>query len=165
MAKRTNHYDVAFERFLRLLRRPYVAVDETRRALYRDSSLKSMDFVVYSQSSTNLLIDVKGRRFPQQSCSWENWTMEDDIESLLEWEQVFGTGFRSMLVFAYEVQTPKEMEYHPITWEFRRRRYAFYGVWTQDYAESMKTRSRSWQTVNLNAQDYRKLRQPILSVL
>ena len=106
MAKRTNHYDVAFERFLRLLRRPYVAVDETRRALYRDSSLKSMDFVVYSESSTNLLIDVKGRRFPQRSCSWENWTMEDDIESLLEWERVFGTGFRSMLVFAYEVQTP-----------------------------------------------------------
>ncbi|WP_417851130.1 HYExAFE family protein [Thalassoglobus sp.] len=165
MAKRSNHYDVAFENFLRLMRRPYVAVDESKRALYQDSSLKSMDFVVYSQSSTNLLVDVKGRRFPQKSGFWENWTMQDDIHSLLEWEQVFGENFRSMLVFAYEVFTPREMEYHDITWEFRQRRYAFYGVWTQDYAAAMKTRSSSWQTVNLGAHDYRKLRHPILSVL
>lgn len=165
MAKRSNHYDVAFERFLRLLRRPYVAVDETRRALYRDASLKSMDFVVYSASNSNLLIDVKGRRFPQGSRCWENWAMLDDISSLLEWEKVFGNGFRSMLVFAYEVSSPTEMEYHEVTWEFQSRRYAFYGVWARDYAEVMKTRSPSWQTVNLRASDYQKLRQPILSVL
>ena len=54
--------------------------------------------------------------------------MEEDISSLLEWEQVFGTGFRSMLVFAYEVRSPGEMNYHDVTWEFKRRRYAFYGV-------------------------------------
>lgn len=91
--------------------------------------------------------------------------MQEDISSLLQWEQVFGAGFRSMLVFAYEVSSPREMEYHEVTWEFHRRRYAFYGVWVQDYAQSMKTRSPSWQTVNLRAHDYRRLRQPILSVL
>jgi len=165
MAKRTNHYEVAFEGLLRTMRRPYVAVDETRRALYRESSLKSMDFVVYSQSTTNLLIDVKGRRFPKGTRSWKNWAMEEDISSLLEWEKVFGSGFRSMLVFVYEVLNPREMDYHDLTWEFKRRRYAFYGVWTQDYANSMKVCSPSWQTVNLCASDYQKLRQPILSVL
>lgn len=91
--------------------------------------------------------------------------MLDDISSLLEWEKVFGNGFRSMLVFAYEVSSPTEMEYHEVTWEFQSRRYAFYGVWARDYAEVMKTRSPSWQTVNLRASDYQKLRQPILSVL
>lgn len=165
MAKRTNHYDVAFEDFLRLVRRPYVAVDETRRALYGGDSLKSMDFLVYSQAEVNLLVDVKGRRFPPGSCSWENWAMRDDISSLLEWESIFGNGFRSMLVFAYQVSSPKEMAYHDLTWEFRRKRYAFYGVWTEDYARCMTNRSSSWQTVSLRAGDFRRLRLPILSVL
>lgn len=165
MAKRSNHYDVAFEQFLRLLRRPYVAVDETRRALFRDSSLKSMDFVVYSQSEHNLLIDVKGRRFPEGTSTWENWTMSEDIDSLLEWENVFGNGFRSMLVFAYQLKSPSDYEKHTLSWEFKQGRYAFYGVWTSDYAQAMKVRSPSWQTVNLPAHEYRKLRQPILSVL
>ena len=76
MAKRSNHYDVAFERLLRLVRRPYVSVNENRRALIRDSSLKSMDFIVYSQQTDNLLIDVKGRRFQR---AWDNWTMQEDV--------------------------------------------------------------------------------------
>src|SRR4029079_9995391 len=33
VALRSNHYDAAFEAFLRTERRPYVAVDEARRAL------------------------------------------------------------------------------------------------------------------------------------
>ena len=165
MAKRSNHYDVAFERLLRMIRRPYVAVDETRRSLYRQSSLKSMDFVVYSESATNLLIDVKGRRFPKGHCHWENWTMQEDIDCLLEWEKVFGNGFRSLLVFAYEVLQTSEMNYHNVTWEFKNRRYAFYGVWTRDYATVMKTRSPSWQTVSVPSKEFRELRHPILEFL
>lgn len=165
MAKRSNHYDVAFERLLRLVRRPYVSVDETRRALYRNSSLKSMDFVVYSQTAQNLLIDVKGRRFPQGHRSWKSWTMKEDVDCLLEWENVFGSGFRSLFVFAYEVLDSKEMNYHDVTWDFKNRRYAFYGVWTRDYAQVMKTCSASWQTVYLPASDFHQLRHPILEFL
>jgi len=165
IAKRTNHYDVAFEELLRLLHRPYVAVDETRRALHHDSSLKSMDFIVYAPESQNLLIDVKGRQFPTGKRHWENWTMQDDIDSLLEWQQVFGEGFRSLLVFAYEVLSPREMAHHSITWEFRQRQYAFYGVWVDDYQHSMKTRSRSWKTVSLPSRDFQRVRQPLLEVM
>ena len=114
MVKRTNHYDVAFEEYLRGTCTPYVAVDEQRRALLADASLKSMDFIVTSQRFQNLLVDVKGRRFPSggegsrfSGHKWENWATEDDIDSLLRWQQVFGNGFRSMLLFAYEIVDPR----------------------------------------------------------
>ena len=111
MAKRSNHYDVAFEEYLRERRSPYVAVDEQRRSLRCDVSLKSMDFIVYSDTDHNLLVDVKGRRFPSggagQYHKWENWATEDDLVSLLKWEQVFGGDFRALLVFAYHVVSPR----------------------------------------------------------
>jgi len=165
MAKQCNHYDMAFERLLRLIRRPYVSVNETRRALFQETSLKSMDFVVYSQQTTNLLIDVKGRRSQAGRHRWESWTTEEDIASLMQWEQVFGNGFKGLLVFAYELTQAAECRQHSLVWDLRGRRYAFYGVWAQDYAQVMQPRSLSWQTVFLPARDFRRLRQPLLDLL
>jgi hypothetical protein len=94
MAKRDNHYDVAFEAYLRSRRIPYVAVDESRRspggrwphpaapsaswtsaavgktpvaaeAPVAAATLKSVDFIVSPHgTSHSFLVDVKGRRFP-----------------------------------------------------------------------------------------------------
>lgn len=65
MARRENHYEAAFEAYLRAQRLPYVAVDETRRALLGDGSLKSLDFIVSpAGAGDGWLIDVKGRQFP-----------------------------------------------------------------------------------------------------
>ena len=61
MVIRRNHYDAAFEAYLRAQKIPYVAVDEKRRALAKDASIKSLDFIVYASQGPNLLIDVKGR--------------------------------------------------------------------------------------------------------
>ena len=55
MALRHNHYDAAFEGYLRARRIPYVSVDETRRSLLEQVSLKSMDFIVHSLAGENLL--------------------------------------------------------------------------------------------------------------
>lgn len=156
---------MAFERLLRLIRRPYVSVNENRRALYQDSSLKSMDFVVYSQQSSNLLIDVKGRRVVPGSRTWENWTTSEDISSLMQWEQVFGNDFKGLLVFAYELTELRDLEPHSLVWDLRSRRYAFYGVWASDYARVMKPRSSSWQTVSVPASQFREIRQPLLDLL
>eukprot|EP00913_Durusdinium_trenchii_P023328 g21906.t1 len=94
--------------FLRSRRAAHVVVDEQRRALLSDASLKSMDFIVYSERHANLLVDVKGRRFPSGgddgSHKWENWATADDLASLARWEAVFGEGFRSILVFAYDIR-------------------------------------------------------------
>ena len=59
MVNRLIHYEAAFEHYLRQRRVPYVAVDEAKKALFANASLKSFDFVVYSQQGPNLLVDVK----------------------------------------------------------------------------------------------------------
>ena len=65
MANRDNHYEAAFEEFLRRRCVPYVAVDEAKRSLLSDgASIKSLDFIVSSPGPTTRLVDVKGRRFP-----------------------------------------------------------------------------------------------------
>ena len=46
MADRDNHYEAAFEAFLRTQQVPYVAVDEAKRCLVAEGSLKSLDFIV-----------------------------------------------------------------------------------------------------------------------
>src|SRR5918999_457877 len=66
MADRSVHYEAAFEAYLRDRAIPYVAVDEAKKALFANAKLKSFDFVVYSKTGPNLLIDVKGRQFPQR---------------------------------------------------------------------------------------------------
>src|SRR5579872_4744451 len=112
MAQRGNHYDAAFEAFLRTRRTPYVAVDEQRRALLEQQSLKSMDFIVYSPRAANLLVDVKGRRFPsgdpESGHRWETWATAEDLPALLKWQEVFGKDFRALLVFAYHIVSEVE---------------------------------------------------------
>lgn len=171
MANRTNHYDAAFEEYLRHHRVPYVAVDETRRSLLSEFSLKSPDYLVSPAAGENWLIDVKGRRFPsggeKQSHSWENWATQDDIESMLRWQQVFGAGFRAMLVFAYHILDPRwhcQFERRS-RWGHREESYAFYGVWVEDYQTRMARRSRQWETVSLRKRDYEEVRFPLGSLV
>src|SRR5262245_58430399 len=106
MAKRDNHYEAAFEAYLRWLSVPYVAVDETRRSLAGDRTLKSLDFIVSPQNAPgSWLVDVKGRRFPtgKQKQYWKNWSTADELVSLAGWEELFGPQFSGLLVFAYNV--------------------------------------------------------------
>ena len=170
MGLRSNHYDVAFEEYLRGVRRPYILVDEHRRALLGGVSLKSMDFIVYSGRDRNLLVDVKGRRFPSGGTGrsrrkWENWATRDDLDSLLEWEQVFGRDFRAVLVFAYNVVDRTSLKELQAPFGCRGRQYAFYGVWADEYRRAMRTRSSSWRTVSLPMAVFRRLRLPLAEFL
>jgi hypothetical protein len=169
MAIRGNHYDAAFEAFLRDRRTPYVAVDERRRALLENSSLKSMDFIVYSRRTPNLLVDVKGRRFPSGGSDsghrWENWATAEDLPALLKWQTVFGKDFRAVLVFAYHLLGERARDQFDNLFEFRERTYVFYGVWADDYRHQMRTRSASWQTVSVPSSAFRELRSPIAAFL
>lgn len=170
MTIRANHYDAAFEEFLRQGRVPYVAVNEARRSVLEDVSLKSLDFVVHSPSLGPLLVDVKGRRFPSAgesaSRKWENWVTADDLTSMARWEDVFGQGYRALLVFAYLLPATSPVANAantelPEMLTFRGRSYAFFGVWAADYQQAMKQRSPKWETVWLPSQSFRDLRFPL----
>src|SRR5262249_57612257 len=96
-----------------------VAGDGPRRGRWGAEPLKSLDFIVYGTCGTRLLVDVKGRRFPTGSEGkprrvWESWSTRDDLTSLEGWAEVFGPGFRGLLVFAYEVlphvELPEDVE-------------------------------------------------------
>ena len=165
MALRHNHYDAAFEEYLRDRRVPYVAVDEQRRSLLESASLKSMDFIVHAPDD-NLLVDVKGRKFPAAGNGgrWENWVTADDIASLLRWEEVFGPGYQAVLVFAYDVDAARRDEFETLfTW--RSRAYAFFAVSVGDYRAAMTARSARWDTYTVARRRFADLRFPFDALL
>lgn len=160
MALRANHYDAAFEAYLRTQRWPYVAVNEARRAQVPNGSLKSLDFIVLAPRWGGLLVDVKGRRWPAARGGgrrWENWVTQDDIASLSAWERVFGTAYRGIFVFAYDLPRTLAEDVVP-RFPFRDRDYAFFGVWVDEYRQAMRIRSSRWDTVWVPSRSYRALR-------
>lgn len=161
MADRTVHYEAAFEAYLRHRGIPYVAVDEAKKALFANAKLKSFDFVVYNKSGNNLLVDVKGRscRNGTSKRSFETWTPQRDVEDLMQWEQVFGDGFKAVLTFIYWIDAPLTPE--PGMFEFRDKWYLLLGVDLGEYRNHMRRRSPKWETVALPAEDFRQLARPI----
>ena len=164
MAKRDNHYEAAFEAYLRDRQLPYVAIDETKRSLLGGDSIKSLDFIVHSPGAASWLIDVKGRRFPSASENkqyWKNWSTRDDLRAMSAWERLFGPSFRGLFVFAYAIvgdRSPLPAEQLRI---FRNRLYAFLGVRLCDYACYARPISAAWQTVALSSQRFREIARPI----
>ncbi len=160
MANRGEHYEQAFEAFLRVRRIPYVAVDERKRALFAGANLKSFDFVVYSPQGRNLLVDIKGRRACGVAAgkTLQNWATRRDIQDMLQWQQVFGPGFQAVLMFLYWIETP--LFPSPAMFEFEQRWYQMLGVDLSGYREHMRCRSQRWQTVCLPSQTFRQLARP-----
>jgi len=165
MADRSIHYEAAFEAYLRDRKTPYVAVDEAKRALFSDAKLKSFDFVVYSKNGPNLLVDVKGRqaRSTANSRGYQTWATERDIDDLMQWQQVFGEGFKAVLAFLYWIDTPLIPEAG--TFEHQNRWYVLMGVDLAEYRDHMRRRSEKWATVALSAEDFRQLARPLESWL
>ena len=156
MGRRSVHYEAAFESYLQAMGWPYVVVDEARKAVFADVPIKSFDFLVYSQAGPNLLVDVKGRKFPdttrsasRASRAWENWVTREDIESLQEWQNIFGEDFRAVFVFAYWLQGPPGRAPFEDVHFFRKRHYAFRAITLADYVAAMRPRSERWQTVSI----------------
>jgi hypothetical protein len=169
MANRQVHYEGAFEDFLRARGTPYVAVDEAKKALFAGAALKSFDFVVYSSGGLNLLVDVKGRKFPYvtrgQKRFWENWVERGDLQDLARWEEVFGRDFQAMLVFAYHLGEPGLAERFTDVHLFRQEFYGFVAVPAELYARHARLRSPAWQTVTMPSRLFREMLAPVSSYL
>ena len=164
MANRDNHYEAAFEEYLRSRGVPYVAVDEARRSVLSDgASIKSLDFIVSAPGETTWLVDVKGRRFPsgdEQKQYWKNWSPREDIRSLAQWEELFGESFRGLFVFAYNIVGDRAPLPPEQLFEHREGLYGFVAIELSEYAERAHPISPSWDTVAMPTADFRRLAQP-----
>jgi len=169
MANRNNHYEAAFEEFLRSRTVPYVAVDEARRSVLSDGvSIKSLDFIVAVSAELSWLVDVKGRRFPsgdQTAQYWKNWSPREDIQSLAQWERLFGDGFRALFVFAYDVLGDRAPLPAEQLFEHRGQSYGFVAVTLADYAAYARQISSAWDTVAMPTADFRRLARPMDELL
>jgi len=169
MADRDNHYEAAFEQYLRERGVPYVAVDEARRSLLADGgSIKSLDFIVSAPGPTSWLVDVKGRRFPSGDETrqyWKNWSTQDDLRSLSQWETLFGAGFCALFVFAYNVVGDRAPLPAEQLFACRDELYAFLAVRLGDYAAAAHPISEAWDTVAMPTEAFRQIARPMEEVL
>ena len=169
MANRDNHYEAAFEEYLRGRGIPYVAVDEAKRSLLSSgASIKSLDFIVSSPGPIRWLVDVKGRKFPSgdiQKQYWKNWSTRDDLRSLAQWEELFGTNFRGLFVFAYEVLGDRAPLPAEELFACRGNLYGFIAVPLSDYAAHAHPISPRWDTWAMPAADFRRLARPLANLL
>lgn len=163
---RTNHYEAAVEAYLQWHRLCYVAVDETRRSFLKDGGVKNLDFVVYGECGSRLVVDVKGRRFPggpqeRPRRVWQSWVEGDDVIALERWAELFGPGYRGLLAFTYWIQPGVELpEDTDDLWTWRGRRYLLRAVPVQDFRRHMRLRSPRWDTYHLPTAIFRELVRP-----
>lgn len=174
MSKRSNHYEAAFEDYLRERRTPYVAVDESRRSLLPPDlpedvagSLKSIDFIVTSSFGETWLVDVKGRRFPsgKQGRRWKNWSTRDDLVSMERWQNLFAGRFQGLFVFAYNVVGDVSPLPEERLFVHREQRYAFLGVRLADFNAHARLISPKWETLAMPTSEFRRWAQPVEDLL
>ncbi len=168
MAKRSNHYELAFEDYLRQHRVAYVAVNEQRRSLIAQGSLKNLDFIVSPTDSVSLLVDVKGRQFPSGTKSkqyWRNWSTWDDLHSMARWQAKMGDDSCALFVFAYEVIGERSPIDSAELFAFRDRWYAFLAVRIADYVQFCRPLSEKWQTVAMPTKLFRQAAFPFAELL
>ena len=164
--KRDNHYEAAFEAFVRTLGLAVVAVDEARRSYLDSDSVKSPDFLVVGPRDARLVVDVKGRKFPggtaeRPHMTWQNWCEAADVDALLRWSERLGPGYRGVLAFVYDIQPHIELPVEtPNVFAFRDRVYLMRGILVNDYRAAMRTRSPRWGTVHLPTAAFRQVVKP-----
>src|SRR5947207_1312942 len=163
--KSDNHYEVAFEAFLRDRGVAALPIVEARRSYLDDADVKSPDFLVVGPTDARLVVDVKGRKFggrpAKPNRTWQNWCERDDVDGLERWAARFGPGFRGVLAFVYhlapDVGLPPET---PDLFEFRDHLYLIRGVEVSAYRAAMRTRSPRWGTVHLPTAAFRAAVKP-----
>ncbi len=166
---RSNHYEAAFEAYLREKRVGFIAIDEAKRSILGKQNIKSADFIIVGPETAKLVVDVKGRKFPsgtQGGKSWQNWAEEQDIDGLARWALEFGSPFRAVLAFVYQIQPPYELTPGtPDLFAFNKKNYLMRAIDVGEYRRHMRVRSPKWGTVHLPVQAFRALVRPFSEFL
>lgn len=162
MVKRDNHYEAAFEAYLRQRQIPYVAVNEVHRSRLRERSLKNLDFIVSpAEGNRSFLVDVKGRRFPTGKQYWKNWSTVDELRSLSQWEELLGPQSQGLLVFAYNIAGDRAPLPPRQLFAYRDALYGFVAVRLDHYLSWSSTLSPKWDTVSMSVPRFRELARPV----
>jgi len=155
-----NHYERAFESWLRDNRIQYIAVDEKKRTAFARSKVKSFDFLLYPPNGQIIITEVKGRTFKGTSLAkltgLECWVTAEDIDGLTDWQRIFGSAHQAVFVFAYKIENVDVDFDGRDFYGFDGKRYLFFCVGLDDYRRFMKRRSPKWQTVTLPADKFRR---------
>jgi hypothetical protein len=164
MAKRSNHYEAAFEGYVRSIRIPCVAIDEAKRAIFGEDGVKNPDFLLYPRFGQNLVVEVKGKRGKNARGrrDWENWVTMDDLDGLVRWQALFGPGFRAVLAFVYA----EPVQAFPLprangAYEFRGLEYRFWAVGLDDYIAHLRSRGPAWKAVAMARRAFRRRVRPL----
>ncbi|HVJ81990.1 MAG TPA: HYExAFE family protein [Planctomycetia bacterium] len=160
MADRSNHYERAFADYVRARRLSCLPVDESRRAVFGDQTLKSPDYLVAVPGRGVLLVDVKGRRLKGRGIGLENWVTIDDLASLVRWRGLFPSGSASVLAFVYWLPDAAEGERWENFFEFEGRRYGMLAIGAEDYVRIMRCRSAKWKTFAAPRERFRGAARP-----
>lgn len=169
--KRTsqNHYERAFENWLKDNRIKYTAIDQSKRSAFGRVSLKSFDFLLYPANGATILAEVKGRTFKGRSLEkltgLECWVLAADVEGLFQWQKVFGRNCCAYFVFAYKIENVDVDFDGRDVYEIDSDRYVFFAIRLDDYREAMKLRSPKWRTVTLPAEQFRSCAVPLEELL
>lgn len=168
--KADNHYEIAFDAYLRERGAATLPIVEARRSYLDEDSVKSPDFLVVGGGDARLVVDVKGRKFggsaehPRRI--WQNWCLRDDVTSLESWTEHFGVGFRGILAFVYHLAPDLALApFTPDVFGFRGERYLVRGVDVGEYRTAMRTRSPRWETVHLPTAAFRDMVRPFSEFL
>ncbi len=168
MANRANHYEAAFEGYIRSIPVPCVAIDEAKRALVGEDGVKSPDFLLYPRGGANLVVEVKGKKAKdgRGRRPWENWVTTDDLDGLVRWQDLFGPGFRSVLAFAY-AEPPPQFALPPGdgSFPFRGRLYRFWAIALDDYVRHLRSRGPAWKAVAMARKEFRRRVRPLVEWL
>jgi hypothetical protein len=169
--KSDNHYEAAFETFLRGRGVAVMPVVEARRSYLDADEVKSPDFLVIGPDDARLVVDVKGRKFPGGPVDkprkvWECWCEGDDLDGLTRWAARLGPGYRGVLAFVYHIAPTVELPPGtPDLFTHAGRSYLARGVEVRDYAEHVRRRSPRWGTIDLPAAMFRRLVRPFTTFL
>ncbi|MCS7167616.1 MAG: HYExAFE family protein [Gemmatales bacterium] len=161
-----NGYEKAFVAWLRHQGLMYFFIDETHRQHLTGQGVKSPDLVVRSFDGRDLVVDVKGRRYPGGNTHkprrvWERWCTRSDCHSLLRWSEALHA--QGVLVFVYHIRAPSD-EVYPAwleIWSWHKKIFGLCGVRVERYMEHMKLRSPKWDTVSLPMEAFRQLAEPV----
>ncbi|MHC5074617.1 MAG: HYExAFE family protein [Planctomycetota bacterium] len=155
-----NHYERAFENWLKDNRIQYLTIDENKRAAFSHTKIKSFDFLICPPNQKIIIAEVKGRTFKgttfENLKGFECWVTMDDVEGLSCWQQIYGSDYQAVFVFVYCIENVDIDFDGRQVFESDDYKYMFFALKLDEYQANMKLRSPKWRTVTLPAEKFRK---------